>query len=323
MKLGVFTVLYQMHPFEKMLDIVKEKGLDAIEIGTGYYPGNVHCNYEELLNDENKLKSFAREIEKRGLFISALSCHGNPLHPNKDIAQKSHSAWYNTVLLAEKLGVDCINLFSGCPGDSENSNYPNWVTCAWPPDFQDLLKWQWEEKVIPYWKDQAKFAKKHRIKKLAYEMHPGFVVYNPETLMKLRNAVGEIVGANFDPSHLIWQGIDPIEAIRYLGKNSAIYHVHAKDVYIDKYNKSINGVLDTKPYTDTLDRSWTFRSVGYGNSYDYWKGLISMFANVGYDYVISIEHEDILMSVDEGFIKAVNFLKQCIIKDKLAKPWWT
>lgn len=322
MKLGVFTVLYQKNSFEEMLDKVKAKGLDTVEIGTGYYPGNAHCDYETLLADDDKVKEYLSEIEKRGLTISALSCHGNPLHPNKEIARKSHDSWEKTVLLSEKMGVDCINLFSGCPGDCEESKYPNWVTCTWPNDFKAILEWQWNEKVIPYWREQNEYAKKHGIKKLAFEMHPGFVVYNPETLMKLRNAVGEEVGANFDPSHLIWQGIDPIEAIRFLGKEKAIYHFHAKDTCIDKHNTALNGVLDTRPYSDVLNRSWIFRSVGYGSDYVLWKGIISMLRKVGYEHALSIEHEDSLMSADEGFTKAVDFLKQCIIEDKLDNMWW-
>lgn len=322
MKIGVFTVLFQNKQFEEILEIVKHYGLDAIEIGTGNYPGNAHCNPDELLDCEMKLTAFKRAIESKGLFISALSCHGNPLHPQKDIAKKFHEVWRKTVLLAEKLEVECINVFSGCPGDSENSLYPNWVTCAWPPDYLEVLKWQWETKLIPYWKEEREFAAKHGVRKIAFEMHPGFMVYNPETLLKLRSIVGEEIGANFDPSHLIWQGIDPVEAIKVLGKEKAIFHVHAKDTYLDISNIKVNGVLDTKPYDQVINRSWTFRSVGYGLNEKVWKDIISTLRAVGYDYVISIEHEDCLASAEEGFSKAVNFLKNCILYELPDKMWW-
>ncbi len=321
MKLGVFIVLFGDKSFSEALDIVKEAGVDAVEIGTGNYPGDAHCKVDELLEDENKLKKFKEEVEKRGLEISALSCHGNPLHPDKQIADAHRDIQRKTILLAEKLGIPRIITFSGCPGDSENAKYPNWVTCPWPEDYSKILKWQWEEKVIPFWRQEVEFARKHNVKEICLEMHPGFVVYNPETLLKLRDAVGEEIGANFDPSHLFWQGIDPIAAVRKLGK--AIYHVHAKDTKINPYNTSINGVLDTKSYLDEFNRSWIFRTVGYGHGFDFWKDFVSTLRMVGYDGVLSIEHEDSLMSTMEGLKKAIKFLKEVLITEPKPKAWWT
>ena len=234
MKVGVFAVLYSQMPFEKMLDHVTGTGCEAVEIGTGGYPGKAHCNAAAMLKDEAAQRKFLRAIEKRNLVISALSCHGNPVHPQKSLARKFHEDWRNTVRLAEALGVERVITFSGCPGDSDDAKYPNWVTCPWPTDFSEIVKWQWEEKLIPYWTKEAGYAAKHGIKKICFEMHPGFCVYNPETMLRLRQACGEAIGANFDPSHLFWQGIDPVAAIRELGQ--AIYHVHAKDVKIDRIN---------------------------------------------------------------------------------------
>ncbi|RZI52184.1 sugar phosphate isomerase/epimerase [Aeribacillus pallidus] len=322
MKLGVFTVLYQDLPFEKMLDKVREMGIEAIELGTGNYPGNKHCNPDELLENSMKLKEFQRAIESRGLTISGLSFHGNPLHPDKKFAAESHDVWRKTVLLAERLEVSVVNGFSGCPGDHPNAKYPNWVTCSWPPEYMELLEWQWNEVTIPYWREEAKFAKLHGVNKIAFEMHPGFIVYNPETLLKLRENVGPSIGANFDPSHLIWQGIDPVEAIKKLGRENAIFHVHAKDTYLDQANIQVNGVLDTKHYSKILDRSWTFRSVGYGQGEKVWKDIVSALRAAGYDYVLSIEHEDMLASIDEGLGKAVSLLKQILFKEKVAEMWW-
>ena len=263
MKVGVFTVLFGEMPFEKMLDHVAEVGCEAVEIGVGGYPGNAHCDPAVLLRDPAAQRRFLRAIEKRGLVISGLSCHGNPVHPQTRIARRFHQAWRNAVRLAEALGVERVITFSGCPGDSDEAKWPNWVTCAWPPDFPAILKWQWEEKLIPYWTKEVAYAAKHGIHKICFEMHPGFCVFNPEGLLRLRAACGEAIGANFDPSHLFWQGIDPIAAIRELGP--AIYHVHAKDVKIDAINTARNGVLDTKSYLRESERSWIFRTVGWGH----------------------------------------------------------
>lgn len=320
MKLGVLTVVLQEMEFKKAMKYLADNGVQAVEIGTGGYPGNAHCKPEILLNDPVALEDFKKTIEDNGLEISALSCHGNPVHPNKEIAAKFHNEFINTILLAEKLGVDRIVGFSGCPGDCSKSKNPNWVTCAWPNEYLDILDYQWNKVLIPYWKKTAKFAKEHGIKKICFEMHPGFCVYNPETLLKLRSAVGEIIGANFDPSHLIWQGIDPVEAIRTLG--DAVYFVHGKDVRLDRSNVAKNGVLDTKSYGDIANRSWVFRTMGYGNDTLVWKNIISMLKTVGYDDVISIEHEDALMSAQEGLLKAIAFLKDVLVFDKAGKMWW-
>ena len=319
MKIGVFTVAFSSMPLEDTLDYVAGVGVEAVEIGTGNYPGNSHCDMDKLLGSEAERKNFLKAVESRGLAISALSCHGNPLHPDKQVAQENHAVHRNTVELAQKLGIERVVNFSGCPGDSPDAKSPNWVTCPWPPDFSETLDWQWNEVAIPYWKEEAKFAKDHRVK-ICFEMHPGFVVYNPETLLKLRDACGDALGANFDPSHLFWQGIDPIYAIRELGE--AIYHVHAKDCRIDPINTATNGVLDTKPYGEESDRSWIFRTIGYGHGYQVWKDIVSNLRLIGYDWVLSIEHEDSLMSQNEGFEKAVAFLKEVVISQKPGEMFW-
>ena len=314
MKLSVLINLYGNKTLDETLKIMSEQGVTTVEVGAGGYPGKAHCNPAELLADEAKLEEFKNTFKKYNISICALACHGNALHPDKEIAKSYHEDFINAVLLAEKLGVDTVITFSGCPGDCEESKYPNWVTCSWPDDYLKILDWQWETKVIPYWKETGAFAKAHGVDHIAFEMHPGFCVYNPATLLKLRAAVGDVIGANFDPSHLIWQGMDPVAAIREL--KGAIYHVHAKDTKIDKYNVAKNGVLDVKHYGDELGRSWVFRTVGYGNNESYWRDMVSNLRLCGYDRVMSIEHEDSVMSIDEGLRKAVEFLKPIIIEEE-------
>jgi sugar phosphate isomerase/epimerase len=323
MKLGVFTVLFANEQLETALDRVVDAGLDCVEIGTGNYPGDAHCRPAELLADTSALAAFRRSIESRGLEISAFSCHGNPLHPRQEVAASSHETFLRTVELAGRLGVERINLFSGCPGDSDSGNYPNWVTCAWPTEYADLLEWQWREKVIPYWQEQAAMAGEAGIR-LGFEMHPGFVVYNPRTLLRLREACGKAVGANLDPSHLFWQGIDVETAIAELGRHNAIFHVHAKDTAINPRNAALNGVLDTVPLGNVADRSWVFRTVGYGHGELDWRQILSALRLAGYDDVISIEHEDALLSIDEGFEKGVAFLRSVMpTQPPLTEAWWT
>jgi sugar phosphate isomerase/epimerase len=318
MKLGIFTALFAQLTLEDVIKKIKPLGIQAVELGTGNYPGNPHLKLD-WLNQLARLKEFKQRLADAGIVISTLSCHGNPLHPNKGIAKVHDETQRKTILLAEKLGVTRVIDFSGCPGDSEDAKYPNWVTCPWPPDFLKVLEWQWEKKAIPFWTKRAKFAADHGVR-IGLEMHPGFLVYSPETLLKLRAAAGTNIGANFDPSHLFWQGIDPCAAVRALGE--AIFHVHAKDTRIYEDNSRVNGVLDTKPYGHEKNRSWLFRTVGYGHGADFWTDFVSTLQMVGYDDVLSIEHEDSLMSTDEGLAKAAAFLNQVLIKEKMKGMWW-
>lgn len=320
MNLSVMSPVLNQMSLEDALKYLSSLGVDSVEMGAGGYPGKAHVDAADYLAHPEKIENLKALLEKYNLKLSAIACHGNPLHPNKDIAKTFHDDFVAAMKLAVELGVDTVIGFSGCPGDCENSLNPNWVTCAWPNEYRDILDWQWNEVVIPYWRKTAELAKEIGIKKIAFEMHPGFCVYNPATLMKLRNAVGDIIGANFDPSHLYWQGIDPCEAIKYLG--SAIYHFHAKDTKIDAHNTAVNGVLDTGEYGDILNRSWVFRTVGYGHGAEEWNNMISALKAVGYDGAISIEHEDGLMSPKEGLEKAVTFLKNVLIYETAGEMWW-
>jgi sugar phosphate isomerase/epimerase len=319
MKIGVFTVLFKQRPFEEALDYIKAAGCEAVEIGVGGFPGKEHSNPELLLEDASARKRFLDAVTSRGLEISALSCHGNPIHPKRALAEQDDRDYRNAVQLAQLLDVPTVITFSGCPGGSPEATEPNWVTCPWPPDFRDTLEWQWNERVAPYWREAARYAKDRNIR-VAIELHPNFIAYHTESFYRLREIGGDVLGVNFDPSHLFWQGMDPLVCVRGLG--DAIYHVHAKDTWLDQQNIAINGVLDTKLYTDEIHRSWIFRTVGYGHGQEFWRSLISELRMAGYDGVISIEHEDSLMSINEGFTSAVEFLKDAVITESPAQAWW-
>lgn len=322
MKLGVLTVALGDLPFEEACKFLADRGVQMVEIGCGGFPGKAHCDAAELLADDKKREAFMDTLKKYGLEISALSSHGNMVHPDPEKAKSYDDDFTNAILLAEKLGVPVVNTFSGCPGGSKDDKVPNWVTCPWPDDFSNILEYQWNEVLIPYWKKKVAFAKEHGVNKIALELHPGFCVYNTRTLLKLREAVGPEIGANFDPSHLIWQGMDPCVAIRELGKEGAIFHFHAKDTKVDARNTSVNGVLDTLHFAKEMERSWIFRTVGYGHGEDYWKDIISQLRMVGYDYAISIEHEDGLMSGKEGLEKAIGFLMDVLIYEDRGAMYW-
>mgnify|MGYP005995841851 CR=1 FL=1 len=321
MKLGVFTVLFANKSFTEMLDYVKAAGLDAVEIGTGCYPGNNHCPLDTLLEDEGARNAYMEEIHSRGLQISAFSCHGNPISPDEAFAKESHETLLKTIDLAALTGVEVVNCFSGVPGDSENAKAPNWPVAPWPNEFGDVLTWQWETKLVPYWKEVGKYAEERNIK-IGLELHGGFLVHTPHTMLKLRELTSPAIGANLDPSHLWWQGIDPVAAIKILGKAGAIHHFHAKDTYIDQDNVNMYGLTDMQPYGEVQTRAWSFRSVGCGHSVQEWSDMMSALRTYGYDYVVSIEHEDPIMSIEEGFARAVTNLQSVLIKEQPADMWW-
>ncbi|MGM9954471.1 MAG: sugar phosphate isomerase/epimerase family protein [Peribacillus sp.] len=321
MKLGVFTVLFGQKTFEEMLDYVAASGLKTVEIGTGGYPGNAHCPLDELLESEEKRQDYMEAIQSRGLAISAFSCHGNPISPDESLARESDENLVKSIKLAALMNVPVVNTFSGTAGDHEGAKYPNWPVAPWPNEYADVLKWQWEEKLIPYWKKIAALADEHHIK-IGLELHGGFLVHTPYTLLKLREATSDAIGANLDPSHLWWQGIEPVGAIKILGKAGAIYHFHAKDTYLDQDNINMYGLTDMQPYGNIQTRAWNFRSVGCGHSLQEWSDMMSALRTYGYDYVVSIEHEDPLMSIEEGFQRAVTNLKTVLINESPTDLWW-
>ena len=321
MNLGVYTVLVADMPLEEALKYLTKKGISTVEIGCGGYSGTAHADPDILLEDDTALSDFTALLDKYNVEISALNCSGNPVHPQKKIAAGYHLAFEKGVLLAEKLDVDTVITFSGCPGDSPQAIFPNWVTCFWPPEiWHTILDYQWNQVLIPYWQQTIKFAESHHVK-VALEPIAGFCVYNPETFWRLHDAVGsDCLGVNLDLSHLFWQQADPQAVIREFSQ--AIFHFHAKDTRMDPINMAKNGVLDSKHFKEGLHRAWNHHTVGYGHDALVWKDIIRNLRLVGYDGAISIEHEDPLASRDEGLDHAINFLKKILLTEPPPELWW-
>jgi len=307
MKIGLFLAVFAELPLARALEAAAAAGCGAVEIASG--ARSPHCRPAELLGDPAGRDRLLAAVAERGLELSALSCHGNPLHPDRATATAADRAFRDTVRLAPELGVATVITFSGCPGESERSLRPSWVTCSWPDDYQETLAWQWDERVLPYWQEAAAFARAHGVR-VAIEPHPGFVVYNTASMLRLRQGVGEDVGANLDPSHLFWQGIDPLACVVALGE--AVLHVHAKDLGFQQELLARNGVLETVPGHRHAERSWIFRSVGAGHPAAFWRELAGALADTGYDGALSIEHEDPLLSREEGLAVAVSTLREAL-----------
>lgn len=320
MQVGLFTPVFGKLSFVQLLEELKRYPLiKMLEFGTGGWPGQSHIEVDKLLASSDLAREYRQRLSDAGLSISALSCHNNPVHPAAEIAREADTTLRKTVRLAHLLEVPVVVTFSGCPGGAPEDKTPNWITAAWPPEYSEALAWQWDSKLIPYWKDAAHFAGENGVK-IALEAHPGFCVYNPETLLKLRAAAGPSLGINMDPSHLWWQGMDIPQVIATLGE--AIFYVHAKDVALNRYEIARNGVLDTKSYAQMQQRSWLFRSVGSGHGELDWKQIVASLRLAGYDYVLSIEHEDALASIHEGLSSALSTLSRVLLTEPPVEAWW-
>ncbi|MDR0653623.1 MAG: sugar phosphate isomerase/epimerase [Synergistaceae bacterium] len=321
MKLGACTWLFSDLALDDTLDLLSGMGIEGAEINcNGEHGKPAHIDPDSVLNDEKGARDYLAKFERRGMHITALNCSGNAVHPDEAAAKIAADCFERTVLMAERLGVPTVITFSGTPGGSPGDRTPNWVTCPWPDEYLSILKYQWDDVLVPYWERAVKFARDHGVTRIALEMHPGFCVYNLDTLFRLRGAVGDEIGANFDPSHLMWNGVDPAAAILKL--EDALFGMHAKDVYVNEDYISLNGCNDNKHYGNVKERAWTFRTVGWGHSPELWKRMISALATIGFDGTIDIEHEDLFMSRKEGLQRAVEFLKPILIRERPEGMWW-
>jgi DNA-(apurinic or apyrimidinic site) lyase len=321
MDVGVLTVALGGEPLADALEYLSGLGVDAVELGCGGFVGDDHLPRAEYLDDEAAQNDLLGLVESHDLRISALSTHNNPLHPDEERAERAATEIREAVRLADQLGVENVNTFSGLPAGSPAGEVPNWITAPWPPEHAEALEYQWEEVAIPRWTDLAEHAADHGVN-VCIEMHPNMLVYEPTSMLRLREATNERIGANFDPSHLYWQGIDATEAIRYLGERDAIHHFHAKDTGLYEHNARVKGYLDTAPYTDEPNRSWLFRSIGYGHDEAHWKDVVSTLRMVGYEGALSIEHEDSLTSGREGLEKAVDVLSRAVFETQPGEAYW-
>lgn len=295
--------------FGTLVDTAARLGLDMLEFGCGNWSSAPHLELDRMLASDAARREFGARLDAHGIGISALNCSGNPLHPG-EAGRRHDEVTRKTIRLASLMGVERVVMMSGCPG-APGDHHANWITTEWPPEVREILRWQWDEVLIPYWRDLVGYANGLGVRRLCLELHGHQNVYNVRTLFRLREAVGETVGANFDPSHPMWMGADPIAGARALG--SAIYHVHAKDTRVDPVVAGVNGVIETTPGDRFRDRAWNYITLGYGHGEQWWREFVAVLAAVGYDDVFSIEHEDPMLSPLEGVEKSVAFLRDVLV----------
>ena len=307
MRLAIKTCTLDML-FEEMLDFCAEQDVHAVEIGTGNWSGAPHIDLDEMVSSETARQRWMDQLRRRDIALCALNCSGNPLSYEKELEVTE-----KTFRLAEQLGVEKIVMMSGLPAGCPGDKTPVWVTTSWPPETHNILDYQWNEVAIPKWRELVRMAENCGIRRIALENHGMQLVYNPETLLRLREAVGPMVGMNLDPSHLFWMGGDPIEAARELGEAGAIYHIHGKDSRPERRMSGPNGMLDTKPIDQFRQRAWNYVAVGAGHGVQWWQEFFSVVRMSGYDDVVSLEMEDLTLPMLEGHLSSLRTLKEALV----------
>ncbi|MAZ53737.1 MAG: hypothetical protein CMO31_06940 [Trueperaceae bacterium] len=304
MHIGLVTDILGQLSFDELLKTAVDLGINSLEFACGNWSQAPHLKIDQLITDKQARDTFQNKLSDHGLNISALNCSGNQLAPGQH-GEAHDGVVRKTFQLAELLDIDRIVMMSGLPA-APGDQHPNWITTAWPAEVAEILRYQWEDVAIPYWQALVKVAKSHGITRICIEQHGHQLVYNTASLIRLREAVGTIIGVNFDPSHMMWMGGEPLRAIRPLAE--AIYHVHAKDTRIDPHNSEVNTLIETNANDQVQARSWNYVTLGYGHSENWWRDFISLLREVGYDDVLSIEHEDLSMTPIRGVQKSVDFL---------------
>jgi sugar phosphate isomerase/epimerase len=308
-KIGVVSDALDGMALDEGLAFIRRLGVEAIELAcAGWFQASPYCDLDVLTSSSRARRRWHDAYREHRLEISALAIHGQPLSPDRDIARSYHHQFEQACQLAESIGVRRLTLLAGLPEGAPGDSSPSWIVSAFPPSNQRVLEWQWEERLLPYWIAHARIAADHGCL-LCFELHPSDMLHHPAALLQLRDAVGETVGCNFDPAHLFWQGVDPLEAIGFLG--SAIYHVHAKDLSISPRSR-VSGVLDATPFSNVGQRAWSFRSVGQGHDDRFWLDFVNQLCDIGYDDVLSIEHEDPMVGPKDGLVTSVAFLQHVL-----------
>jgi sugar phosphate isomerase/epimerase len=304
MKLGFVSDSLGSLPFKTLLDQAVRMGVSGVEVNTGGWSTAPHFDLKAMKSSATARKEFLHAFSDRGLDVISLNANGNPLHPTDPVQGECLK---DTIRIAGDTGIKTVCTMSGLPAGRDGDEMPNWVVSSWPPETQSILRYQWEEKLLPYWTEIAALAKASGVERIALELHGNQCVYNVPSLLKLRQTIGPVIGANLDPSHLFWMGADPLVAAERLG--AAVYHVHAKDTFLNAPVQAATSLLENGSLMDIPARSWSYITLGFGHGEEWWRQFCYRLKMGGYDGWLSIEHEDVLLSSLEGLEKSVALLK--------------
>jgi sugar phosphate isomerase/epimerase len=322
MKLGVYTAILHDRSLPEALTVIRDLGLTGAEINVGGFIGTPHIPVDDVLTSATAREDYLGVFAEHGVELTGLNVNGNPLHADRVVREKHSADLRRSIEIAGALGIKRIVTMSGLPGGHPGATWPNWIVNPWDSGYLDVLEYEWDL-AVPYWTDIDRRAREHDVK-VAIEMHPQNLVFNPATMERLVERTGAThVGAEMDPSHLFWQGIDPVAAIDSLGE--LVFHAAAKDTRINDACR-INGVLDDRfrrlrpdePRVNIggdfyvnewpQNSSWDFVAVGRGHDVEFWTSFLAALSRVDPDMAVNIEHEDVELGRIEGLEVAAGTL---------------
>lgn len=327
MKLGAYTACLHDKTLEEALAILQGLGLTSVELNAGGFIGTPHLPAGDLLNSPAARTRFLDTIAGFGMTLTALNCNGNPLHPDPEVGPRHSADLRRAIRLAPLLGVRTVITMSGLPAAEPGGTRPSWTVIPWDSVYLETLDYQWDQVAVPFWTEIQELAAAHDVR-VAIEMHPHNLVFNPATLRRLIDRTtppGGVthVGAELDPSHLFWQHIDPVQAIEDLGE--LVFFAAAKDTLIHE-TAAVNGVLDDRftwipaqehplglggHYTVTrwpAVPGWSFVAVGRGHDTGFWSRFLAALDAVSPEMAVNIEHEDASLGQLEGLSYAAENL---------------
>ncbi|WP_299950690.1 sugar phosphate isomerase/epimerase [uncultured Modestobacter sp.] len=324
LRLGAYTACLHDRPLADALDVLRANGLTSVEVNTGGFIPSPHCHVELLLSSEQARREYLDVLASRGMELTGLNCNGNPLNPLPGVGPKHSDDLRRTIELAGLLGVRNVVTMSGTPGSDPGARYPSWVVNPWDGVYMDVLDYQWGV-AAEFWTEIDALARANDVR-VAIEMHPHNLVFSPVTLERLVQLTGATnLGAEMDPSHLMWQGMDVLACIRRLGP--LVFHAAAKDAAITP-GVDVRGVLDTsfrrvpadapdKVPTGTgfwcnewpEDPAWRFVAVGVGHDVDWWTDFLRALAEIDPGMAVNIEHEDAAFGRLDGLALAAGNLR--------------
>jgi sugar phosphate isomerase/epimerase len=325
MKLGAYTACLHDRSLVDTLKILGDMGLTSAEINAGGFVPAPHLPIDDLLASAGARADYLGQFEQAGVELTGLNVNGNPLNPDPQVGPQHAADLRRAIEVAALLGVRRVVTMSGLPAGEPGGTVANWVVNPWDSQYLDVLDHQWRDVAVPFWKDIDARARAADVR-ICIEMHPHNLVFNPATLERLVDRVGAThVGAEMDPSHLFWQGIDPVAAVQHLG--GLVFHAAAKDTRINADNVRLHGVLDDRFTRTPADRnpiglggrntlnqwpshpSWEFVAVGRGHGPEFWVPFLRALAAVDPDMAVNIEHEDVEFDQIEGLrLAAENLL---------------
>ncbi len=324
LKLGAYTACLHDRPLEEALDVLQANSLTSVEVNTGGFIPAPHCPVDLLLSSEKARRDYLATFASRGMELTGLNCNGNPLNPLPGVGPKHANDVRRTIELAGLLGIKNVVTMSGTPGSDPGAKYPSWVVNPWDGVYMDVLDYQWGV-ATEFWTEIDALARAHDVR-VAIEMHPHNLVFSPVTLQRLVERTGATnLGAEMDPSHLMWQGMDVVACIRHLGP--LVFHAAAKDATLCP-GIDVRGVLDTSFERVPADApgklptgigywvnswpsnpAWKFVAVGIGHDTAYWTEFLAALAEIDPNMAVNIEHEDAAYSQTEGLALAAKNLR--------------